>query len=258
TGHNHYYDDEGHDKTDIKLGYGQDELVKAVAKANPETVVLLTGGTALEMPWVDEVPAILQMWYLGMESGNAVANILFGDVNPSGKLPVTFPKKLADIPAHKLDDYRAEYCDYKEGILVGYRWFDTRNVDPLFAFGHGLSYTTFEYTNARVRKNNEDGVLYEVQVDIKNTGDMAGKEVVQMYIEDEKCSLIRPEKELKGFRKVFLKPGDKTTVTMPIDKRMLSFYDPAKKAWVVESGTFKLLIGSSSRDIRVTANLQYE
>ncbi|RKY24925.1 MAG: glycosyl hydrolase [Planctomycetota bacterium] len=258
VGHNHYYDDEGRDKADIKLGHNQDELIEALTKANPKTVALLTSGGALEMPWVNDVPAVLQMWYLGMESGNAVANILFGDVNPSGKLPMTFPKKLEDIPAHKLDDYKVEYCDYKEGILVGYRWFDTKNVEPLFAFGHGLSYTKFEYTNVRVRKSNEDGVLYEVQVDVKNTGDMAGAEVVQMYIADEESSLMRPEKELKGFRKVFLKPGDKITVSMPIDKRMLSFYDPTKKAWVAESGAFKLLIGSSSRDIRVTANLQYE
>ena len=258
AGHDHYYDDEGRDKANITLGHNQDELIDVLTRVNPKTIVLLTGGGALEMPWVNDVPAVLQMWYLGMESGNAVANILFGDVNPSGKLPVTFPKKLEDIPAHKLDDYRAEYCDYKEGILVGYRWFDARNIDPLFAFGHGLSYTKFEYTNVKVHKTNEKGLLYEVEVDVKNIGDIAGAEVVQMYISDEKSSLMRPEKELKGFRKVFLKPGDKMTVSMPIDKRMLSFYDPAKNAWVAESGVFKLLIGSSSRDIRVTANLQYE
>ena len=243
-------DDEGSDRPDMRLPFAQDELLAKVAAANRRTVVVLMSGGPVEMPWLPSVPAVVQAWYPGMEGGNALAGVLFGDVNPSGKLPFTMPKRLADSPAHALDTYpgRDGTEEYKEGLLVGYRWSDAKNVEPLFPFGYGLSYTTFGYANARW----EGGA---VKVDVTNTGARDGAEVVQLYVEPLRPRLARPVKELKGFEKVALKAGETKTVEMPLEPRAFAFYDPEKKAWVSEAGAYRLLVGASSRDIK--ARLDY-
>ncbi len=202
-GLNHRFDTEGKDRPNLKLPDGQDELIRAVVKANPRTAIFLIGGSPVEMPWIDEAPAVVQAWYAGSEGGNAMADIAFGDVNPSGKLPLTFPRKLEDTPVHVYGDYNDTRVEYKEGLLVGYRYYDTKKVDPLFPFGHGLSYTTFDYDNLVVEPTPDRGEgVAQVSVDIKNTGKRPGAEVAQLYIRDEEASVMRPFKELKGFEKM--------------------------------------------------------
>jgi beta-glucosidase len=211
------------------------------------------------MPWVEQVAAIVQAYYPGMENGNAVAAVLLGKVNPSGKLPVTFPVRLEDSPAYINASYPGcREVNYGEGIFVGYRYYDKRDVTPLFPFGHGLSYTSFTYSGLKVAKKVKSGNMVEVSLTVTNTGKLAGKEVVQLYVSDLSCSLPRPPKELKGFVKVALEPGEAKTVTFTLDERALSFYDPHKKAWVAEPGEFEVLVGSSSRDIRVKAKFVLE
>jgi len=180
--------------------------------------------------------------------------VLFGDVNPSGKLPCTFPKRLADSPAHALGAYPGTNgtVTYTEGLLVGYRWFDTKNIEPLFPFGHGLSYTRFEYSDLKLFPGaNLQSPLSTVEFELANTGGRSGAEVVQVYVHQNQPSLPRPEKELKAFRKVFLKPGEKRAISIPLDRNAFAFYDPAKGGWVAEKGAFKILVGSSSRDVRL-------
>jgi beta-glucosidase len=250
------FDGEGRDKKNIILPFGQDELIKAVVKANPNTIVILMGGAASEMMlWSEDVKAILQAWYPGMEGGNAIANVLFGKVNPSGKLPVTFPKKLADIPAHKFGDYPGDsIVNYKEGIFVGYRYFDTYKVEPLFPFGHGLSYTSFSYSDAKVVKT-EDGAM--VSFVLKNSGTTVGAEVVQLYVSDEKSSVERPEKELKAFQKIVLQPGEARNISLPLSPEAFQYFDEKEMKWVLEPGKFIIKIGSSSKDIRLSSEIIY-
>jgi beta-glucosidase len=212
-------------------------------------------------PWIDHVPAILQAWYPGMEGGNAIASILFGDTNPSGKLPFTFPKKLADSPAHANNDPNSypganNVVHYAEGLLVGYRWFDTRKIEPLFPFGHGLSYTTFKYSNLKLTPTssstaNPTGPLLTATADITNTGPRDGQEIVQLYIHQHNPTLPRPEKELKGFAKIALKPGQTAQISIALTIDAFSFYDPAKKSWIAEKDDFDILLASSSRDVRL-------
>jgi beta-glucosidase len=248
------YDAEGTDKPDIFLPFGQDELIKAVIKANPKTIVVLMGGGASDMSaWVNDAKGILQAWYPGMEGGNAIADVLFGTVNPSGKLPVTFPKKLNDIGAHALGEYPGDtVVKYNEGIFVGYRYFDTYKVEPLFAFGHGLSYTKFDYSNFSVKKEG-DGAT--VTLTLKNSGTVAGAEVVQVYVSDEKASVERPQQELKAFKKVFLNPGESKDITLSLGKDAFQYFDEKTMAWVLEPGKFIVKAGSSSRDIRQTGEV---
>jgi beta-glucosidase len=253
--HSRYLDDEGWDRKDLRLPYGQDELIQQVVKANPRTIVVLIAGPAIEMdPWLTQVPAVLQAWYPGMEGGHALARVLFGDVNPSGKLTCTYPKQLMDSPAHALGTYPGTNGTlfYKEGLLVGYRWFDAKNIEPEFPFGFGLSYTTFEYSNLKlVPGQDTNGPVVTAEFDIANTGQRAGAEVAQLYVHQEKPALSRPPKELKGFKKISLKPGEKKTVSIPLDQRAFAYYDPVKTGWMAEAGDFKILVGSSSRDIRL-------
>jgi beta-glucosidase len=250
------FDGEGTDKKNIILPFGQDELIKAVIKANPKTIVVLTGGGASDMTlWVNDAKAIVQTWYPGMEGGNAIASVLFGKVNPSGKLPVTFPKKLNDIGAHALGEYPGDsVVNYNEGIFVGYRYLDTYKVEPLFAFGHGLSYTTFDYSNIKVKKEN-DGAT--VTLTLKNSGSVAGAEVVQVYVSDEKASVERPQQELKAFQKVFLNPGETKEVTLTLKKGAFQYFDDKKMDWILEPGKFIVKAGSSSRDIRLTGEITF-
>ncbi len=251
-------DCEGSDRKDFKLHYGQDELIQKIAAANPKTIVVLFG-TPVEMDaWVDQVPAVLQAWYPGLEGGNALAGILFGDVNPSGKLPCSIPKKLEDSPAHALGATPGSYPGtngvetYKEGLLVGYRWFDTKNIAPQFPFGHGQSYTTFKYSNLKlVEGSDANGPIVTAQFDIQNTGNRAGAEVAQLYVHENGPDLPRPEKELKGFKRVYLQPGQTQTVSIPLSQTAFGYYDPAKKSWVAQKDHFKILIGGSSRDIQL-------
>jgi beta-glucosidase len=240
-------DEEGDDRPNMKMPFGQDELLKKVVAANKRTVVVLISGAPLEMPWLPKVPAVLEAWYPGMEGGNAIASVLFGDTNPSGKLPFTMPKQLMDSPAHALDAYPGKdgVEVYKEGLLVGYRWFDTNKIEPLFPFGFGLSYTTFGLSNARIEGDS-------VMVDVQNTGPRDGAEVVQLYVKPNSPRLPRPIKELKGFAKVWLKSGEIRTVQIPFDARSFAFYDPDQKGWTAEAGDYELLVGTSSRDIAST------
>jgi beta-glucosidase len=252
------YDAEGVDKPDMNMPFGQDALVQAVLAANPRTVVVLLGGGPIDVSaWAGQAKGIVEAWYPGMEGGNALAHILFGDVNPSGKLPFTFPVKLEDSPAMKLGEYPSTPGNplkqtYKDDIFVGYRYFDTYKVAPQFAFGHGLSYTTFEYGKLAVKPGAQSAT---VTVSVRNSGKTAGAEVVQLYVKDLKSSVKRPEKELKGFEKVFLKPGESKTVTMQLPADAFKYYDEGKKQWVLEPGQFEVLVGSSSRDIRQTGSL---
>jgi beta-glucosidase len=206
--------------------------------------------------WHQKSKAIIQAWYPGMEGGTALARILFGKVNPSGKLPMTFPKKLEDSPAHAVGEYPGKdgVVKYNEGLLVGYRYFDTRKVEPLFPFGHGLSYSTFAIDSMKVEKREASAT---VKVNVKNTGSVAGFEVVQLYVKDDESSLERPEKELKAFSKVFLNPGEIKTVEMILNQDAFQFYDDTKKQWVMEPGKFTLLVGTSSRDIRQTGQVTF-
>ncbi len=245
---------EGCDKKTLLLPEGQDRLIKEIAEVNKKTIVVLINGTPVLMDkWIDKVPAILEAWYPGQEGGNAIANVLFGDVNPSGKMPYTFPGRYEDVASS--ENYPGENgkVHYKDGIFVGYRHFDKNNIEPLFAFGHGLSYTEFKYSNLQINpKEDISSYPIEVSFDIKNIGKRKGKEVAQLYIRDVKSSLERPEKELKAFRKVNLNPGQAKKVTFKLNKDALAFYDPAKKSWVVEPGEFEVFLGSSSRDIKLS------
>nr|WP_320057148.1 glycoside hydrolase family 3 C-terminal domain-containing protein [uncultured Bacteroides sp.] len=247
-------DCEGNDRSSLGLPYGQDKLIAELVKANPNTVVVLVTGNAVAMPWVKEVPSIVETWYSGTEAGNALASVLFGDVNPSGKLPFTFPVRLEDNGAHALGEHPGDSINvkYNEGIFVGYRWADKQKKSkPLFAFGHGLSYTTFAYGKVTADKKvmtADESVTFSVTV--KNTGTREGQEVVQLYISDKKSSLPRPVKELKGFSKVKLAAGEEKVVTFTIAKDALSFFDDAKHQWVAEPGRFEALVGTSSADIK--------
>lgn len=253
-----HQDCEDSDRKELNLSYGQDAVISALAKANKNLIVVNISGNAIAMPWVNEVPAIVQDWYLGSEAGSALAAVLMGDVNPSGKLPFTFPVKLEDVPAHSQGEYTGENSrkvidmKYNEGIFVGYRWTDKqKKVKPLFPFGHGLSYTTFEYSKptADAKTMSADGTL-TVKVNVKNTGTREGQEVVQLYISDKQSSLPRPIKELKGFQKIKLAPGEEKEVTFTIEKEALSFFDDTKHAWVAEPGKFEAVIAASAADIR--------
>lgn len=253
-----YQDCEGHDRKEYALPYGQNELVEALAAVNKNIIYVNISGNAVELPWKEKVPAIVQGWFLGSETGEAIADVLFGDVNPSGKLPFTWYAKLDDCGAHALKTYPGTWREngdifdeeYKEDIYVGYRWTDKQKIRPTFAFGHGLSYTTFKLGKAVADKKvmtPDETISFTVSV--TNTGKCAGAEVVQLYISDLKSSLPRPIKELKGFQKVFLQPGETKDVTITINKDALSFYDEATHAWKAETGDFEALIGTASDNL---------
>lgn len=252
---NHFQDCEGGDRLEYGLPFGQDELIEALLGVNKNLVLVLLSGNAVEMPWVSRVPAIVQGWYLGSMGGKSLADILSGAVNPSGKLPFSFPAKLTDCGAHAFDElsYPGDSIkqEYKEDILVGYRWHDTKKIPALFPFGHGLSYTTFTYGKpvASAKTMAADGTL-TVTVAVKNTGSVAGKEIVQLYVGDDKCSVLRPVKELKHFAKVALAPGEEKNVTFTLTPDDLKFYDEASAAWKYEPGKFKAYVCASSTDVR--------
>jgi beta-glucosidase len=245
---------EGFDRPDLELPGRQNALVEQVAAANPRTIVVLNTGSPVTMPWIDRVAAVVQAWYPGQECGNAIADVLFGDVTPSGKLPQTFPMRLEDNPSHLNFPGENGRVYYGEGLYVGYRYYDAKRLAPLFPFGFGLSYTTFGYGTPRLsaQEIGPDATL-QVSVDVTNTGPRAGKEVVQLYVRDPRSRLQRPEKELKAFAKIHLEPGATRTVTLSVGRDALAYYDDRQQAWVAEAGEFELLIGASSRDIRSRA-----
>ena len=249
-----HQDCEDSDRFGLGLPYGQDAVIEALAKVNPRLAVVIVSGNAVAMPWVDNVNAIVEAWYCGSQSGVALADIIFGDVNPSGKLPITFPVRLEDNGAHALGAYdpTSTEAHYSEGIFVGYRWAQKKDIKPLFAFGYGLSYTTFSYSEAEISRTtmSENGNV-TVSVNVTNTGEREGKEIVQLYIGDDECSVERPVMELKAFRKVSIKPGETVRVSFPVNADMLKFY--GTDGWTLEKGSFTAYVGAASDDIRTSA-----
>ena len=259
---NHFQDCEGGDRKSFALPFGQDKLITGLLEANKNVVVVIISGNAVEMPWVKKVPSIVQSWYLGSIGGISLRDVLTGKVNPSGKLPFSYPVKLEDCPAHHFGEmsYPGDSIkqEYKEDILVGYRWYDTKKIKPLYPFGYGMSYTTYSYSKPLASKKIlKDNDSIQVSVKIKNTGLAKGKEIVQLYIEDEKCSLLRPKKELKGFHKVELEPNEEKTIQFHIDINDLTFFDDSKQKWIAEPGKFKAYIAASSEDIRGVVEFEY-
>lgn len=258
--HDLFLDSEGGDKLNMGLPYKQDSIISSIIKANPKTlVVLITGGPVEMGGWVDTIPALLETSYNGMEGGTALVNIIFGKVNPSGKLTDTWPFKLEDTPVAKFGEYpgRNGTVKYNEGIYVGYRYYDIKNVDPRYPFGYGLSYSSYEYSGLEVPKafsikQDSLGVTFSV----KNTGQFPGKEIAQVYVSNPGCSIERPIKELKQFVKIDLLPGETKKINLTLNKRAFQYYDINKNSWVAEPGTFEILVGSSSRDIKLKAELK--
>jgi len=255
-----FKESEGYDRPDLDLTEQQVALIKAVAKVQPKTIVVLNNGAPVAMSaWIDDVAIVLEGWMMGQAGGAGIADILFGRVNPCGKLAETFPLKLADTPAHLNWPGDAGEVRYGEGLFIGYRYYDAKEVAVLFPFGYGLSYTQFEYSNPRVsaqRFNAADGLT--VTVEITNVGKLAGKEIVQVYVHDQKSGLVRPQKELKGFAKVELQPGETRTVSIQLDFRAFAFYHPKHKQWITEDGDFDILIAASAADIRQTLTVALE
>jgi beta-glucosidase len=254
---NHFQDCEGGDRQSYNLPFGQDKLINDILKVNRHVVVVLVSGNAVAMPWLDRVQGVVQAWYLGSEAGNALANVLSGEVNPSGKLPFTFPVKLTDCGAHSFDrlcfpgDSIREV--YKEDILVGYRWYDTKNIIPQFYFGYGQSYTTFELSHpVSDDKSYLKTSTINMNVDVKNTGKVAGAEVVQLYVTQKNAPVLRPAKELKGFIKVYLKPGEKKTITIPVKVKDIGYWDEKTSNWKVDAGEYDLILATSAGDIKFT------
>ncbi|HEY5793025.1 MAG TPA: glycoside hydrolase family 3 C-terminal domain-containing protein, partial [Chthoniobacterales bacterium] len=232
TGAGHAFESESFDRQHMKLPDGQDAAVAALLGINPKTVIVNLGGTPVEMPWIKQAPAVVQYWYSGQEGGHALAAILFGDVNPSGKLPFTFPVKLADSPAHALGNYNGKSVNHAEGIFVGYRWFDAKKIEPLFPFGYGLSYTAFDYKNVKLSSPSlEPNGQVQVSVDVTNTGKRAGAEVVQLYVRDPKPPIEKAVRELKGFAKVALQAGETKTVTLTLKARDFAWFDVPGMQW---------------------------
>ncbi len=255
-----FKESEGYDRTDIDLTAQQVALIKAVSKVQPKTIVVLNNGAPVAMSeWIDDVAAVLEGWMMGQAGGVSIADVLFGKVNPCGKLAETFPLKLSDTPAHLNWPGGAGEVRYGEGLFIGYRYYDAKQMPVLFPFGYGLSYTTFSYSNARVSaKTFKDVDGLTVTVDVTNTGNVAGKEIVQVYVHDQKSGLARPEKELKGFAKVELQPGETKSVSIHLGFRAFAYYHPEYKQWITEDGDFDLLIAASAADTRQTLTVTLE
>jgi beta-glucosidase len=265
--HSRGNDSESMDRESLNLDEKQVKMIKSIAGYHLKTVVCLIAGSPIAMEeWIDDVEAVLMCWYGGMESGHAIANVLFGDADPSGRLPVTFPRKLEDSPAHNTGNPRNYPGDeekkvyYDEGIFVGYRWFDEKGIEPLFPFGFGLSYTKFDFGQVQLERDRIHGSedTLRVEIDVTNVGNRAGSEVIQIYVKDLESSVKRPPKELVGFEKVWLEPKEKKTVSISVKAEDLSFYDITRHDWKIEQGQFKILVGKSSRSIVGEAKFSYE
>ncbi|PGS32575.1 glycosyl hydrolase [Bacillus cereus] len=244
------YESEGFDRKHLQMPKNHVQLIEAIAEVQNNIVIVLSNGAPIEMPWIGKVKGILEGYLGGQALGGAIADILFGDANPSGKLAETFPKVLSDNPSYLNFPGEGDKVEYKEGVFVGYRYYDKKKIEPLFPFGFGLSYTNFEYSNLSIdKKEIKDTDTVSVRVNVKNTGSIAGKEIVQLYIKDVESSMIRPEKELKGFEKVELQPGEEKTVSFILNKRSFAYYNVEWKDWHVETGEFEILVGKSSKEI---------
>ncbi|MFC0214613.1 beta-glucosidase [Paenibacillus chartarius] len=253
------YESEGYDRTHLRMPANQEKLIEAVANAQRNVVVVLMNGSPIEMPWIGQVGSVLEAYLGGQAAGGAIADLLFGEANPSGKLAETFPAKLSDNPSYLFFPGEGDRVEYREGIFIGYRYYDTKQVKPLFPFGHGLSYTTFEYSDLVIGHNRiRDTDTVEVKATVRNTGPRAGKEVVQLYVRDVDSTVIRPSKELKHFAKIDLQPGEATTVSFVLDKRSFAYYNVTLKDWYVESGEFEIMIGRSSEEIVLIGSLHVE
>nr|WP_211175804.1 glycoside hydrolase family 3 C-terminal domain-containing protein [Paenibacillus sp. SZ31] len=253
------YESEGYDRTHLRLPDNHIRLIEEIAKVQSRVVVVLSNGSPVEMPWLTQVQAVLEAYLGGQAVGGAIADLLYGEVNPSGKLAETFPAKLSHNPSYLNFPGEGDRVDYREGIFVGYRYYDKKELDPLFPFGYGLSYTTFEYADLKVdRTELTDQDEVNVHVQVTNTGDRAGKEIVQLYVSDVESTVIRPVKELKAFAKVALEPGESEVVSFTLNKRSFAYYNVDMKDWHVETGEFDIQVGSSSRDIHVHTRVNVE
>jgi beta-glucosidase len=245
---------EGMDRTSLALPGKQDEIIRAALAVNPRVIVVTTTGAAVAMPWLDKVPAVLHAWFPGQEAGAAMADVLLGEVSPSGKLPVTFPKRVEDEPSFGNYPGKNGVVEYQESILVGYRWYDSRRIEPLFPFGHGLSYTTFEYSDLKVSAwDPKHGVT--VALKVKNTGNRRGAEAVQIYVHAPQVPVLRAEQELRGFAKVDLAPGEEREVSLKLAPRAFAYFDGQASIWQISAGTYEIRASASSRDIRLRASL---
>lgn len=250
------YESEGFDRKHLQMPENHVQLIEAIAEVQSNIVVVLSNGAPIEMPWIGKVKGILEGYLGGQALGGAIADLLFGDANPSGKLAETFPEVLSDNPSYLNFPGEGDKVEYKEGVFVGYRYYDAKNIEPLFPFGFGLSYTNFEYSKLSISKNEiKDTDTVSVLVNVKNAGSIAGKEIVQLYIKDVESSMIRPEKELKGFEKVELQPGEEKTVSFTLNNRSFAYYNVELKDWHVETGEFEILVGKSSREIVLQDNI---
>ncbi len=249
-GTDYRWETEGKDRTTLRLPGDQDALVSAVAAANPRTIVVVNSGAPVEMPWADDVDGIVQIWYAGQEGGAAIADVLFGDVDASGRLPTSLPVHLEDTPAFPFYPGEGQTLHYGEGMYVGYRHYDSRDVVPRFCFGHGLSYTTFAYADLSLERRGTDVV---VQVDVANIGDRRGADVVQVYVRRPRSRVERPDKELKAFEKVWLDPGEARRVRLSITEQAFRHWNEHESRWEIERGDAEILVGTSSRDIRLSA-----
>ncbi len=255
-GIDHSLDAEGRDRLNMDFPQWQEDIINHISKLNPKTVVVLINGSPLKISgWLNHVPAVLEAWYSGSRAGTAVAKALFGDINPSGKLPFTWPKRLADSPSHALGTEDKNTVDYKEGVFVGYRYYLTKHVEPLFPFGYGLSYTRFKYSDLSVIKSNECVIA---NVNVKNAGERAGADTVQLYVHSEQPTIERPVRELKGFQRVFLKPGQTTRISFSLNPEDFAFYDVQHKAWHVTAGKYAIQIGASSADVKLTRTIRMQ
>ncbi|MHB8339004.1 MAG: glycoside hydrolase family 3 C-terminal domain-containing protein, partial [Ignavibacteriaceae bacterium] len=253
-GIDHSLDSEGRDRLNIDFPKSQQDIINHIGKINPKTIVVLINGSPLKLGgWINNVPSVLEAWYGGSRAGTAVASALFGDIDPSGRLPFSWPKRLSDSPSHAIGSENKDFVYYKEGILVGYRYYLTKNVKPEFPFGYGLSYTNFKYSKLNIVKKKGSIIA---SVEVKNTGKRYGAEVVQLYIHAEKSLVERALRELKGFQKVFLKPGETKEISLTLSPVDFAFYDVNKKAWHVEEGKYDIQIGSSCADIKLSQPVQ--
>ncbi|WP_409340354.1 beta-glucosidase [Paenibacillus sp. MBLB4367] len=244
------YESEGYDRTHLRIPHNQVSLIESVSEVQPNVIVVLSNGSPVEMPWLGKAKAVLEAYLGGQALGGAAADLLFGDANPSGKLAETFPISLKHNPSHPNFPGEGDRVEYKEGLLVGYRYYDTKDIEPLFPFGYGLSYTNFDYSDLTLSKKEMlDKETLSVSLKVTNTGDRAGQEIIQLYVRDTASTVIRPDKELKGFDKVLLQPGEEKTVRFVLDKRSFAYYNAEIKDWHVETGQFEILIGKSSRDV---------
>ena len=257
-GLSHGDDRESIDRSDMKLPNSQDEIISKLLNANNKTVIFLVAGSAVEMPWAEQANAIVWGWYGGMEAGHAFADILFGEVNPSGKMPITLPEKLAHTAPIALNDYNEKESLYSEGVFIGYRWFEQQKIKPTFTFGHGLSYTQFDVSDIQLSSQSITGnETITVTAQVRNIGKGAGAEVVQLFLHDKKASVDRPIKELKGFDKVFLQPGETQQISIELTQRDLSFWDIKTNNWLAEPGDFEVQLGTSLDNILLKSVFNY-